>query len=196
MTNYVYLKRWSLPGGTAWHKIGITNSPLRREAEQNVLPVPAETLACVNVGDRSKAFAVETAIRRMLIKQNITGAGNRELFHLEEEQVAALLTLLDDAANGSFTPPPVPDVATAERRRVTPITGLFTFASYRPSESKPEHVQQWDAIRDRILKEGPLTFEQLVTTIKGLVSDAQRARGGAPAMVRYMIKQLGALVPA
>ena len=196
MMNYVYLKRWSLPGGTAWHKVGITNSPLRRDAEQNVLPVPAETLACVNVGDREKAFAVETAIRRMLINQNITGADNRELFYLAEEQVAAVLQLLDDAAKGRFTPPPVPSVATAERRRATPITGLFTFASYRPSERKPEHVQQWDAIRDRILKDGPLTFDQLVRTIEGLVSDAQRARGGAPAMVRYMIKQLGALVPA
>lgn len=196
MTNYVYLKRWTLPDGTAWHKVGITNSPLRREAEQNVLPVPAETLACVNVGDRSRAFAIETAIRRMLIQQNITGAENRELFYMKEGQVSTVLALLDDAANGRFTPPPVPDVATVDRRRVTPITGRFTFASYRPSERKPEHVQQWDAIRDRILKEGPLTFEELVSTIQGYVSDAQRARGGAPAMVRYMIRQLGALVPA
>jgi len=196
MTNYVYLKRWSLPGGTAWYKIGITNSPRRREAEQNVLPVPAETLACVDVGDRSQAFAVETAVRRMLIQQNITGAGNRELFDLQSEQVSAVLNLLTEAANGEFTPPPVPEVASVEHRRVTPITGRFTFASYRPSERKPEHVQQWDAIRDRILKDGPLTFDELVTTIEGLISDAQRARGGAPAMVRYMIRQLGALVPA
>jgi hypothetical protein len=196
MSNYVYFKRWSLPGGIVWHKVGLTNSPLRRETEQNVLPVPAETLACVNVGDRGKAFAVETAIRRMLINQNIKGADNRELFSLADDQVRAVLQLLDDAANGRFTPPPVPDIATPERRRVTQITGLFTFAAYRPSERKPEHVQQWDAIRDRILKEGPLTFDQLVATIEGLVSDAQLTRGGAPAMVRYMIKQRGALVPA
>lgn len=107
-----------------------------------------------------------------------------------------MLSLLDDASNGTFSPPQVPEIATVEARRVTPITGRFTFASYRPSERKPEHVQQWDAIRDRILKEGPLTFEELVSTIEDLISDAQLARGGAPAMVRYMIRQLGALVPA
>jgi hypothetical protein len=162
MINYVYLKKWAMPGGTVWCKVGITNSPTRREAEQNVLPVPAETLACVNVGDRNQAFAVETAIRRTLVKQNITGAANRELFYLNEEQVATVLSLLDDASNGMFSPPQIPEIAAIELRRVTPITGRFTFASYRPSERKPEHVQQWDAIRDRILREGPLTFEELV----------------------------------
>jgi hypothetical protein len=47
---FIYLKRWTMPDVTCWFKIGITNNPDRRETEQNVLPVAAESIVCVDVG--------------------------------------------------------------------------------------------------------------------------------------------------
>ena len=41
---YLYFKVWAMPDGSKWYKIGITNNSRRRESEQNVLPVPAQTL--------------------------------------------------------------------------------------------------------------------------------------------------------
>lgn len=60
---------------------------------------------------------------------------------------------------------------------------------YQPSARKPEHIKQWNALKSRIHKEGPLTFEQVVATIEPYVSDAQRKRGGARGMARYLINQ-------
>lgn len=59
IVGYIYFQRWSMPDGTSWYKVGITSKPTRRDAEQNVLPVASETLACVNVGSMDRARALE-----------------------------------------------------------------------------------------------------------------------------------------
>ncbi|QPN68093.1 GIY-YIG nuclease family protein [Synechococcus sp. CBW1006] len=87
----IYFKRWSMPDGTAWYKVGATTNPRRRDAEQNVLPVAAETLACVDVGSMDRARALEAAIHGAMDSQRITDANNRELFHLTEEQEGAVM---------------------------------------------------------------------------------------------------------
>lgn len=92
---YVYLKQWTLPDGTRWLKIGITNNPNRREAEQNVLPVPAVTLRLMETPNMDQASAIERALHRQLAAQKVNGAGNRELFHLNDAQLAALMAAMD-----------------------------------------------------------------------------------------------------
>jgi hypothetical protein len=92
---YVYLKRWTMPDGTCWFKIGITNDPDRRETEQNVLPVAAETIACVDVGSMDRARAIEAVIHQVLEEQRITDANNRELFHLSAQQASAVKAVLE-----------------------------------------------------------------------------------------------------
>lgn len=92
---YVYLKRWTLPDGSCWFKVGITNNRDRREAEQNVLPVAAETIACVDVGSMDRARAIEAIIHQVLEEQRITDANNRELFHLSPQQASAVKAVLE-----------------------------------------------------------------------------------------------------
>ena len=92
---YVYLKRWTMPDGSCWFKVGITNNPDRRETEQNVLPVAAETIACVDVGSMDRARAIEAAIHQVLEEQRITDANNRELFHLSAQQASAVKAVLE-----------------------------------------------------------------------------------------------------
>lgn len=92
---YVYLKQWSLADGTRWLKIGITNNLARRDAEQNVLPVPAETLRLIEAQSMDQAAAIERALHQQLAAQKVTGAGNRELFHLDDEQLAALMVAME-----------------------------------------------------------------------------------------------------
>jgi hypothetical protein len=92
---YVYLKQWSLADGTRWFKVGITNNPNRRDAEQNVLPVPAVTLRLMETQSMDQAAAIERALHQQLAAQKVTGAGNRELFHLDEPQLAALMAAMD-----------------------------------------------------------------------------------------------------
>lgn len=87
---YIYLKCWSLPDGTSWFKIGVTNNPSRREIEQNVLPVAAETIACVDVGSMDRARAIESIAHKVLSERRIKDAANRELFHLSISQAAAV----------------------------------------------------------------------------------------------------------
>lgn len=91
---YVYLKQWSLADGTRWLKIGITNNPNRRDAEQNVLPVPAVTLRLMETQSMDQAAAIERALHQQLNAQKITGAGNRELFHLDDAQLSALMAAM------------------------------------------------------------------------------------------------------
>lgn len=55
---YVYLKQWTLPDGTRWLKVGITNNPSRRDTEQNVLPVPAVTLSLMETVSMDQAAAI------------------------------------------------------------------------------------------------------------------------------------------
>jgi hypothetical protein len=91
---YVYLKRWTMPDGSCWFKVGITNNPDRRETEQNVLPVAAETIACVDVGSMDRARAIEATVHQVLEEQRITDANNRELFHLSDQQASAVKAVL------------------------------------------------------------------------------------------------------
>lgn len=91
---FIYLKRWTMPDGTCWFKIGITNNPDRRETEQNVLPVAAESIVCVDVGSMDRARAIEFVIHQVLEEQRIKDANNRELFHLSAQQASAVKAVL------------------------------------------------------------------------------------------------------
>lgn len=92
---YVYLKQWSLPDGTRWFKLGITSNPKRRDAEQNVLPVPARTIRCIETRSMEQAAAIERALMSQLVDLKVRGARNKELFNLSDPQLAALLFALD-----------------------------------------------------------------------------------------------------
>jgi hypothetical protein len=92
---FVYFKRWSMPDGSCWFKVGITNNPERRETEQNVLPVAAETIVCVDVKSMDRARAVEAVIHNVLVEHRITDANNRELFHLSDQQALAVKFVLE-----------------------------------------------------------------------------------------------------
>ena len=92
---FVYFKRWSLPDGNCWFKVGITNNPDRRETEQNVLPVASETIVCIDVGSMDRARAIEAVIHQVLEEQRITDANNRELFHLSVQQSAAVRAVIE-----------------------------------------------------------------------------------------------------
>jgi hypothetical protein len=96
---YVYLKRWCMGDGRSWYKIGITNNPERRDAEQNVLPVPAETIACIEVESIERARSIEARIHRSLAPYRIREAKNRELFHLTPSQLSALEQAFDHYAS-------------------------------------------------------------------------------------------------
>lgn len=91
---YVYFKRWSMPDGTSWYKVGVSNDPGRRDVEQNVLPVPAQTIVCVDVGNMDRARAIEAVIHKVLKDQRITDSNNRELFHLTIRQAAAVKAVI------------------------------------------------------------------------------------------------------
>ena len=83
-----------MPDGSCWFKVGITNNPDRREIEQNVLPVAAETIVCVDVGSIERARAIEVVIHQVLDDQRIKDANNRELFHLSAQQASAVKSVL------------------------------------------------------------------------------------------------------
>jgi hypothetical protein len=91
---FVYLKRWTMPDGNCWFKVGITNNPDRRDTEQNVLPVAAETIVCVDVGSMDRARAIENVIHQVLEEQRIKDANNREVFHLSAQQASAVKAVL------------------------------------------------------------------------------------------------------
>jgi len=95
---YVYLKQWRMSDGNTWHKIGITNNPNRRETEQNILPVPAETIACVEFKTIERARSVEKIIHQKLAHLRISGARNRELFRLSPSQLSAVMSALKHLA--------------------------------------------------------------------------------------------------
>lgn len=92
---FIYLKRWAMPDGSCWYKIGVSNNPDRRETEQNVLPVAAESIICVDVGSMDRARAIEAVIHQVLDEQRITNANNRELFHLTSRQASAVKAVLE-----------------------------------------------------------------------------------------------------
>jgi hypothetical protein len=92
---FIYLKRWMMPDNSCWYKVGITNNPDRRETEQNVLPVSAETIVCVDVGSMDRARAIESVIHQILEERRIKDANNRELFHLSIQQASAVKAVLE-----------------------------------------------------------------------------------------------------
>lgn len=91
---YLYLKVWVMPDGNRWYKVGITNKPSRRDAEQNVLPVAAVTVKLVKLLSMDHARAAEKAIHLILDDRRIREANNRELFHLADPQLSALCEVL------------------------------------------------------------------------------------------------------
>jgi len=92
---YLYFKRWSLTDRT-WFKIGITNDPSRRDREQNVLPVPSETLRVIRLASIEQARAVEKAIHITLAPRAVKGAKNKELFELNGTEYRAVSRVLRD----------------------------------------------------------------------------------------------------
>lgn len=92
---FIYLKRWMMPDDSCWFKVGITNNPDRRETEQNVLPVAAETIICVDVGSMDRARAIESVIHQVLEEWRIKDANNRELFRLSAQQASAVKAVLE-----------------------------------------------------------------------------------------------------
>ena len=88
---YLYFKVWVLPDGSKWYKIGITNDLRRRDAEQNVLPVPATTLQSTRFFNIEHARIVEKKFLETLSSYRIKGANNKELLSLKPEQVQAIV---------------------------------------------------------------------------------------------------------
>ena len=88
---YLYFKVWVLPDGSKWYKIGITNDLRRRDAEQNVLPVPATTLQSVRFFGIEHARIAERKFLETLSGCRIKGANNKELLSLKPEQVQAIV---------------------------------------------------------------------------------------------------------
>ena len=93
---YLYFKVWSLPDGSKWYKIGVTNSPSRRDAEQNVLPVKAQSLITQKLSSMEHARAAEAAIHQVLDKNRIRNANNKELFSLKPSQVASIKQIIEN----------------------------------------------------------------------------------------------------
>lgn len=92
---FVYFKCWVLPDGSRWYKLGVTNDLSRRDSEQNVLPVAAVTIASAGLPSMEDAYAVESAMHAVLGQKRITGANNRELFHLKPEDVSAVQSVVE-----------------------------------------------------------------------------------------------------
>ena len=95
---FLYLKQWTLTDDSRWHKIGITNDLRRRDAEQNILPVPCLTLAWIKLDSMEEARAIEQAFHETLEIYRIKEANNRELFDLNDEQLAAVLIAIQQLA--------------------------------------------------------------------------------------------------
>ncbi len=94
---HVYLKAWELKD-TVWHKIGITSDLQRRDSEQNVLPVPAKTIAVLGVANTIVARQIEKEWHSLLDQSRIKNANNRELFSLSPAQVSSVVTAMQLAA--------------------------------------------------------------------------------------------------
>ena len=97
-SGYLYFKQWVLPE-TTWFKIGKTNSPERRDMEQNVLPVPAQTIFLLKLDSMEQAAAVEKAILSSLAERRILGAQNKELFKLGGGDYKTVLRVLNNLSN-------------------------------------------------------------------------------------------------
>ena len=89
---YLYFKCWSLKDGTKWYKLGVTVDLERREREQNVLPVPSQTLEQVSFDSQDAAYAAEKAFLQVLEEFKIKDANNRELMELDPTQVKSVIS--------------------------------------------------------------------------------------------------------
>ena len=87
---YVYFKKWELNKDTCWYKVGITSDPSRRDSEQNVMPIPVQTICCIRVSSMEKAKLIEATVHDLLSDRRIKGAGNRELFELSNKQACSI----------------------------------------------------------------------------------------------------------
>jgi hypothetical protein len=102
---YLYLKQWALPDAT-WFKIGITNSPSRRDSEQNVLPVPAQTVYLVRLDSMEHARATEKAFHKILKSKRIEGAMNKEIFQLSPRDYRSVVMAMKGLADRFAQPDP------------------------------------------------------------------------------------------
>ncbi len=93
-SGYLYFKCWKVSSKDYWFKIGITNDLKRRDVEQNVLPVKAETIAYTKFNSMEEAGAAEKAFHSCLKKYKVKGASNRELFNLPPSKVAAIIAAM------------------------------------------------------------------------------------------------------
>ena len=91
---YLYIKCWSLKDGTKWYKLGVTVDLERREREQNVLPVPSQTLEQVSFDSQDAAYAAEKAFLQVLEEFKIKDANNRELMELNPTQVKSIISAM------------------------------------------------------------------------------------------------------
>ena len=89
----MYFKQWNLTE-TTWYKIGITNSPKRRDTEQNVLPVPAETIFLLRLDSMEQARSLEKAFHRALENRRVKGAMNKEIFQLKRRDYKSVMLVL------------------------------------------------------------------------------------------------------
>ena len=87
---YVYFKKWELSKNTCWYKVGITSDPSRRDSEQNVMPVPVQTICCIRVSSMEKARLIEATVHELLSEHRIKGARNRELYELSNRQACSV----------------------------------------------------------------------------------------------------------
>ena len=88
---YLYFKCLSLKDGTKWYKLGVTVDLERREREQNLLPVPSQTLEQVSFDSQDAAYAAEKAFLKVLEEFKIKDANNRELMELNPTQVKSVI---------------------------------------------------------------------------------------------------------
>ena len=95
---YLYFKQWNL-NETTWYKIGITNSPKRRDNEQNVLPVPAETIFLLRLDSMEQARSLEKAFHRALENRRVKGALNKEIFQLKRSDYKSVMIVLRELRN-------------------------------------------------------------------------------------------------
>lgn len=92
---YLYFKRWSVGRDIVWYKIGITIDPGRRDAEQNVLPVAAETLKTICFTSIDFARIIESMLHKSLKDRRVDGAKNREIFDLNADQYDSVIEVLE-----------------------------------------------------------------------------------------------------
>jgi len=97
-THFLYLRCWEV-SGRSWYKIGITSNWKRRDREQNVLPVPYQSLGGVCLPDGALVKKAESMILDVLGPRRIQNAHNRELLVLDGGELQAVCRLLVEIQN-------------------------------------------------------------------------------------------------